>query len=182
MLYNSIFIALYIGIHLVEVPIWIHISATCRILLSRVGYVTRRITSRRQGYSESLLDFACTIMHFTIIPLMLCVLLSWLTSSVGESIQLSLAVAGSRLLSSAVDAILTCSAARLRLTRSSSKLGFYNLGHCYAMDLLFIRRFEKFDPFHLLGNAFVAPGNGPLLLRCLCGNAPCIRCNLGDSL
>jgi hypothetical protein len=41
--------------------------------------------------------------------------------------------------------------------RPSSKLGFYNLGHCYAMDLLFIRPFEQFVPFHLLGNAFVAP-------------------------
>jgi hypothetical protein len=50
------------------------------------------------------------------------------------------------------------------------------------MDLLFIRRFEQFVPFHLLGNAFVALGNGPLLLRCLCGNVPFIRCNLGDSL
>jgi hypothetical protein len=50
-------------------------------ILSRVGYVTRRISSR-QGCSEYLLCFASTIMHFTIILLVLCVLLSWLTSSV----------------------------------------------------------------------------------------------------
>jgi hypothetical protein len=51
-------------------------------MLSCVGCVTRLITSRCQGCSDYLLDFPSTIMHFTIIPLVLCVLLSWLTSSV----------------------------------------------------------------------------------------------------
>jgi hypothetical protein len=115
----------------------------------------RLITSCCQGCSNYLLDFASSIMHFTIIPLMLCVLPSWLTSSVGESIQLSLAMAGSRCFSSAINARLSCLAARLWLTCALSKLGFDNLGHCYAMDLLFIRCFEHFVPFHLLGNAFV---------------------------
>jgi hypothetical protein len=36
-------------------------------MLSRVGYVTRQITSRRQDCSEYLLCFASTLTHFTII-------------------------------------------------------------------------------------------------------------------
>jgi hypothetical protein len=76
------------------------------MILSRVGYVTRLITSLCQECSGYLLSFLYTLMHFTIthftvILLVLCVLLSWLTSSVGKSIQLSLAVAGSRLSSTA---------------------------------------------------------------------------------
>jgi hypothetical protein len=115
-------------------------------LLSRVGYVTRLITSLCQGCSDHLLDFASTIMHFTIIPLVLCVLLSWLTSSGGESIQRSLAVAGSR------------------LTRSSSKLGFYNFGHCYAMDLLFIRRFEQIRSLSSPRKRVCCPRQRPTLI------------------
>jgi hypothetical protein len=51
------------------------------LILSRIGYVTRLISSR-QGCSDYLLRFAYTLMDFTIIPLELYVLLSWLTSSI----------------------------------------------------------------------------------------------------
>jgi hypothetical protein len=64
------------------------------VYCSVFGYVTRLISSLCQGCSKSLLSFASTIMHFTIIPLVLYVLLSWLTSSV---VSLSLAMAGSPL-------------------------------------------------------------------------------------
>jgi hypothetical protein len=60
---------------------------------SRVGYVTWLITSHCQEGSGYLLCFTYTLMHFTImyfsiIPLVLCVLLSWLTSSVVVALSL----------------------------------------------------------------------------------------------
>jgi hypothetical protein len=71
------------------------------IILSRIGYVTRLVSSLCQEFSGYLLCYLYTLIHFTIIPLVLCVPLSWLTSSVGEPTQLSLAVVGSRLSSTA---------------------------------------------------------------------------------
>jgi hypothetical protein len=123
-----------------------------RCILSRVGYVTRLITSRCQGCSEYLLCFAFTIIQ-SIIQLLL--------SSYNPVFQLLFNYVCRRICST------VSGRGWISTDCSSSTLGFYNLGHCYAMDLLFIRRFEQFVPFRLLGNAFVAPGNGPLLLRCL---------------
>jgi hypothetical protein len=97
-------------------------------ILSRVGYVTWLITSRRQGCSDYLLYFASTHTQFTISQLLsiLCnpvsqLLFNYISANAG--LQLSSVATIPRLLSLAVNA---------RLTRSLSKLGFYNLGHCYA--------------------------------------------------
>jgi hypothetical protein len=81
-------------------------------ILSRVGYLTRLMTPLCQQCSGYLLCFLYTLMHFTIthftvILLVLCVLLCWLTSSVGESIQLSSMAARLRLTSTATIQRLT---------------------------------------------------------------------------
>jgi hypothetical protein len=80
-----------------------------KLILSRVGYVTRRISSLCQECSGYLLCYLYTITHFTIVHFTIQYLDCFSTIYVGESIQLSLMAARLRVLSSAVNARLLSS-------------------------------------------------------------------------
>jgi hypothetical protein len=100
----------------------------CMKILSRIGYVTRRISSLCQECSGYLLCYLYTLIHFSIS-------ISCSTIYVGESIQLSPLTARLRLSSLATISRLLSSEVNARLVWLMCSFS-YICGRCYSMNLL----------------------------------------------